>query len=108
MCPAQSEHTASDRKKPTPAKESPPSLAEKIELASFLLKVGGLALRETSIIYSPPLGERDEYGPVSPCPVNLQVTTCFTEYLLCARDGARPHSVILNTLNHLINTITPT
>lgn len=55
-------------------------------LASFLLEVRGPALRETPI-----WGQR-EYEPVLPCPASLQVITCFIEYLLYARDGARSYS----------------
>lgn len=73
------------------AKASPPSLEEKTEPRSFPAE-GGEPGSEKPQSHAALLCGTERNVSLSPCLASLQEPTCFTECLLCIKDGARPCS----------------
>ena len=67
-----------------------PALGRKPSPASFLPEGGGPGSQKNSSHTE--TFSKEEPESVSPCPASLQMTTCFTESLPCARGCVRPCS----------------
>ena len=78
-----------DRNQPK-QRDHHPTLGRKPSPASFLPEDGGPRSQKNSSHIEP--FSKEESKSVSPCPASLQVTTCFTESLPCARGCVRPCS----------------